>query len=246
MRKNPFNVLIVEKCLNQKVDLKIDWATHEAAKASVLRWHYSKCLPTGKTVKVGVWEDNIFTGVVIFSYGANNNSAKYFGLNQQQVCELTRVALNKHKTPVSRILSIAIKFLRKQSPGIKVCFSYADKTNQNHTGIIYQANGWLYLGERKKSDKGAYYVINGKRIHGRSARAKYGRESNFPKGWTHVPSQTKHLYVKIFDPTYKLVHTVKDYPKCASSKDSVVTANHAVEGGAIPTDALQSSELING
>lgn len=226
--------------------LKIDWATYDAAKYAVEMWHYSRCLPTGKTVKIGVWENSIYIGVVIFSYGANNNAAKHFNLTQFEVCELTRVALNKHKTPVSRILAISLKFLKKQSPGIKVVFSYADKTNQDHIGTIYQANGWIYIGERKTSDKGAYYVINGKKIHGRSARAKYGNERNFPPGWKHVSSQTKYLYVKILNSNYKLKHKICDYPKRASSKDNVASGFHPEEGGAIPTDALQLSEAKHG
>ena len=119
-------------------------------------------------------------------------------------------------------------------------FSYADKTNQNHVGTIYQANGWLYLGERKTSDKGAYYVINGKKIHGRSARAKYGQESKFPKNWQHSPSETKHLYLKILDKKYNIKHEIKEYPKRESNKENVATSFQEVETGAIPSDSLHS------
>lgn len=228
--------------MQTKTNLKIDWATHEAAKFACENWHYSKCMPVGKTVKIGAWEDNQFIGVVIFSYGANNNAPKSFELTQYEVCELTRVALRQHKTPVSRILSISLKFLKKQSSGIKLIFSYADKTNQNHHGGIYQANGWIYIGERSTSDKGAYYLINGKKIHGRSARAKYGNETKFPKGWKHCPSETKHLYIKILDNSYNLKYKSIKYPKCASSKAIVASGDQSEEGGETPTDALQKNK----
>lgn len=224
-----------------KTVLKIDWATHEAAKYACENWHYSKCLPAGKMVKIGVWENAKYIGCIIYSYGANNNAAKSFSLTQQEVCELTRVALCKHQTPVSRIMAISLRFLKKQSPGLKLCFSYSDKTNQNHHGGIYQANGWLYLGERKTSDKGAYYVIFGKKIHGRSARAKYGHVSNFPKGWSHVPSQTKHLYVKILDPEYHLSHKIYKYPKRAESKDIVASVVQTEEDSETLISALHTS-----
>lgn len=227
--------------MQTKTNLKIDWATHEASKYACKNWHYSKCMPVGKTVKIGVWEDQKFIGVVIFSYGANNNAAKSFKLTQYECCELTRIALNKHSTPVSRILSIALKFSKHQSSGIKLVFSYADKTNQNHHGGIYQANGWLYIGERTTSEKDAYYIINGKKIHGRSARAKYGKSSNFPSGWTHSPAETKHLYIKILNNDYKLNFKILKYPKRASSKDNVVSGFQSEEGGAIPTDALHKN-----
>lgn len=222
------------------MNFKIDWATHDSAKIACENWHYSKCLPAGKLVKIGVWEDSKFVGVVIYSHGANNNAAKYFSLTQQQCCELTRVALRDHKTSVSRILSISRKFLLKKCPGLKLVFSYSDLTNENHHGGIYQADNWLYLGTRSTSDKGAYYVIKGKRIHGRSARAKYGNEKNFPPGWKHVASQTKHLYCKILDKDYKCPYPILSYPKRASSKGNVVPEFHSGGGGAIPTDALHS------
>ena len=48
--------------MSQKPTLKIDWASHEAAKFACVNWHYSKCLPIGKLVKVGVWEDSKYIG----------------------------------------------------------------------------------------------------------------------------------------------------------------------------------------
>lgn len=225
-----------------KPTLKIDWATFESAQYACKTWHYSRCMPTGKTVKIGVWENAQFMGVVIYSYGANNNAAKSYGLNQTQVCELTRVALNRnHQTPVSKVLSIALKMLKKSNPGLKLVFSYADKTNQAHHGGIYQADNWLYLGERKTSDKGAYYVIHGRKMHGRSARAKYGHESNFPPGWKHSPSETKHLYVKILDRDYELKFETKPYPKRASSIESDAAPDQGAQAGANPSDALHNS-----
>lgn len=226
--------------MNSKPILKIDWASHEAAKYACENWHYSKCLPVGKTVKVGVWENNKFIGVVIYSYGANNNAAKSFKLNQNECCELTRVALNKHNTPVSRILKISLSYLKKQSPGLKLIFSYSDLSDRGHHGGIYQADNWIYIGSRSTSNKGAYYLINGKQMHGRSARAKFGTERNFPKGWSHVKSKTKHLYLKILDKNYKLNFEQKPYPKRASSVESSTTSFQEVGGGESPTDALQS------
>ena len=67
--------------------LKIDWATHEAAKYACEKWHYSGCLPVGKLVKVGAWEDKKFIGVVLFGRGANYNMVKGYGLGQDQGCE---------------------------------------------------------------------------------------------------------------------------------------------------------------
>ena len=169
-------------------ELKLDWCSHKAAEYAVLNWHYSKSMPAGKLVKIGVYEDKEFIGCVIFGRGANNNAHKYFKVKVEECCELVRVALKDHKTPVTRIVSIAIKMLKKFAPGLKLVFSYSDITNQHHQGIIYRAGNWEYLGVRT-TNLGAYYIISGKKIHGRSARAKYGSEKYFPKGWTNCPPE---------------------------------------------------------
>ena len=78
-----------------KPELKIDWATHEAAKYACENWHYSKSIPVPPLVKIGVWENSKFIGVLIFSRGASSNLLKPYGLDQTEGCELTRVSLTK-------------------------------------------------------------------------------------------------------------------------------------------------------
>ncbi len=98
MRRNPFNVLTAENSLSQKVELKIDWATHEAAKYACEHWHYSRSVPVGKLVKFGVWEDGRFVGVVLYSCGSAGvgSIGKGLGLKSVDVAELARVALRDH------------------------------------------------------------------------------------------------------------------------------------------------------
>src|ERR1041384_6843663 len=92
--------------------LRLDFCSHKAARYAVTHWHYSRQLPAGKLVKIGVWEDGAFCGSVIYSYGANRNMAKSLSMKQTEVCELTRVALKKgHVAPVSRILAVSLKML---------------------------------------------------------------------------------------------------------------------------------------
>jgi hypothetical protein len=146
------------------VDLKIDWATHEAAKFACENWHYSKCIPVGKLVKVGAWENNKFIGVVLFARGATPNLGNPYNLGQDECVELVRIALTKHQTPVSKIAAIAIKFLKKSNPKIKLIVSFADQS-QNHHGGIYQAGNWIYAGQ---SGSAKFYMIKNKLTHPRS------------------------------------------------------------------------------
>ena len=95
------------------MSLRLDWCSHEAAKYAVEHWHYSKCMPAGKIVKIGVWENEEYIGCVLYSRGANNHLGSQYNLDQTELCELTRVALTNHKNTVSRIVSISIKMLIK-------------------------------------------------------------------------------------------------------------------------------------
>ena len=84
--------------------LHLDWADHEAAVYAVMHWHYSQAMPTGRLIKVGVWEAGKFMGVVLFGRGANAQIGSPYDLKQTEICELVRVALRPgHATPVSRI-----------------------------------------------------------------------------------------------------------------------------------------------
>lgn len=235
-----------------KCNLRLDWATHEAAKFACTNWHYSKCLPISKLVKVGVWEDGKFVGVVIFSRGVARNLLKPYGIGQDAGCELARVALAKHKTEVSRIVAIAIRMFRKIHPALRLVVSFADP-NKGHNGAIYQAGGWLYCGQ--SAAKPYYITPSGKQKHNRnittSGVIKDG--DGYKKclrcdQCIRVNAIGKYRYLMpLDDDMRKQVEPLrKPYPKRVSSIVSDATGSQLVEGGAIPTGTLQTIEPNNG
>tara|TARA_R110000803_G_scaffold209862_1_gene280247 strand:+ start:780 stop:1439 length:660 start_codon:yes stop_codon:yes gene_type:complete len=206
-----------------KADLKIDWATHEAAKYACENWHYSGCMPVGKLVKVGVWESGKFIGVVLFGRGANKGLGAPFGLDQIEVCELVRIALTTHVAAVSRIMSIAIKFIQKMSEGLRLIVSFAD-TEQGHHGGIYQATNWLYNGQTQAADE---YMYKGKRWHGRAFRKSHGSHLKYiGKGLEIVRGSRKHRYLMPLDKEMKaqIAPLAKPYPKREKQAMAVPTA----------------------
>ena len=217
-----------------KPTLKIDWATHEAAKFACLNWHYSKSLPVSKIVKVGAWEDGKFIGVVLFSWGANHNLSKPYGLLMTECCELVRVALTSHITPVSRIMAIAIKWLEKQSPGLRLIVSYAD-TSQGHHGGIYQATNWLYTGSILQASTAEF---NGKVAHKRTF------DSAGIKGYVLHPAKPKHKYLMPLDAAMReqIAPLAKPYPKRTTRTKEQDTGHPPVLEGASPIRALQLAE----
>ena len=219
-----------------KSELKIDWATHEAAKYAVENWHYSESMPAGKLVKVGAWENGKFIGVVLFGRGANNNIGKPYGLEQTAACELVRIALTKHITPVSKIAAIAMRFLKANSPGLRLIISYADPL-QGHHGGIYQAGNWIYCG---KSSPQAAVIFQGKVMHKRTAQEKFGGIEGMKKSAV----TSKHKYLMPLDNEMRkcIMPLAKPYPKRASSETSDTSSFQDEKGGATPTDALQSDD----
>ena len=212
--------------------LHIDWASHEAAKYACVNWHYSKCLPIGKLVKIGAWEYGKFIGVVLFGRGANHNMLAPFGLNQDEGCELVRIAMRKHEQPVSRVASLAMKYLKKHNPGLRLVVSYADP-EQGHYGGIYQAGNWLYTG---LSDKAVKVWYNNKWSHKKTVDDACVDQKNLPKKIV----TGKHRYLMPLDKAMRaqIQPLAKPYPKRATSIDSDAADIQSAEGGATPTVAL--------
>jgi len=225
-------------------DLKLDWCSHAAARYAVEHWHYSKSLPTPPLVKIGVWESCRFIGCVLFSRGASPQIGKPYGLQQTQICELTRVALAEHKTPTSKIVMVAIRILAKAYK-LRLVVSYADP-HHSHVGGIYQAMGWIYAGQ--VSPTPMFYAPDGKLWHSRMCSANgrkrvYGRWRSV---WRYdqcdrimMPGKYKYLYPLDKAMKTQIAPLAQPYPK-RPKDSSEPPATHAGEGGAAPTRTLQN------
>jgi hypothetical protein len=200
--------------MQDKPDLKIDWASHEAAKYACENWHYSKCLPSSlqKRVAVGAWENNKFIGVVVFGHGANPQIGSPYGLTINECVKLTRIALIKtHITPVSKIVKIALSFIKKSQPGIKLIVSYADQA-QGHHGGVYQAGNWTYVGSMKGVPSLFY---KGKVWHAKALRTSYPNLKHSNDAVKKIPSGNKHKYLMSLnkETSAKIALLAKPYPK---------------------------------
>ncbi len=197
--------------MNLRPELKLDWATHKAAKYAVENWHYSGCMPKSKLVKFSVYEDGKFCGVVIFGSGASAVVHKQFKVKRTEICELVRVALYDHITPVSRILSIAVKLLRCHAPGLRVIISFADPA-QGHHGGIYQAANWAYTGDSSPTKE---YYYNGAWRHVTGIYKSLRKNKAVIKKLNSRMRRGKHRYLMPLDKkmTEQIKHLAKPYPK---------------------------------
>lgn len=160
--------------------MRLEIASYKAIKYACLNFHYAKAVPVN-TFGYSVFNDkNEWCGVILYGTGANNNLAVQYNLNQGNVLELVRVALNGKQESTSKALAISLKLIKHKIPLCKLIISYADK-DQKHNGIIYQATNWYYTGQSMLNKKDASYIIDGKRIHGKTISDKckrYGLSKN--------------------------------------------------------------------
>lgn len=231
--------------LSRKVDLKLDWCSYKAAKYAVEHWHYSRRMPDPKSVKVGVWENDEFIGVVMFSRGVSStNLSKTLNVTSTEIAELSRVALTEHATPVSRIIAIALSMLRRFCPGLRVIVSYADE-NQGHLGTIYQAGNWAYTGQSAAVP--LYRSPDGKYIHDRACsqsgyKRQFGRTVRVLKrsDLERIAQQPKWRYMYPLDAAMRasLAQYTQPYPKRGDASGAMSLPGSL--GGSTPTSPLHA------
>lgn len=173
----------------RKADLRIDWADRRAARYACRNWHYAGCIPKSKQVYVGAWESGRFIGVVAFGRSSTPYLGNAYGLDQTECAELTRIALRDHLAPVSRIMAIAIRMIRRQSPGLRLLVSLADPS-QGHHGGVYQATGWIYVGRSTKMKQHWF-------------RGKWRNDTNLNRACAAQPGLRETLATRTIDGKHK-------------------------------------------
>lgn len=226
--------------------LRLAWVGVDAERFAVEHWHYSRSLPPPPRMALGVWEEERFIGCVIFARGASANLHKPFGVRIDECAELVRVALDRHETPVTRIVSIALRMLRQKAPGLRIVVSFADPAH-GHIGGIYQGGGWLYAGTTSPQPK--FIDRDGRTWHNRMIGVKgtkrvFGevRRVLTPDQCVRVTSPPKHRYLMPLDDDMRerVRPMIRPYPKRV--RPSGATGTHPGVGGAEPTRTLHPSE----
>jgi hypothetical protein len=175
--------------------LEIDSKT---ARSDCVAFHYSRSMPDNVSACYRVVENGLAIGSIVFGYGASRNIGSPFGVDNSAVNELVRVALSgaqAHQT--SHYLSAAVKRFFATHPSIGVLISYADK-NQGHSGALYRACNWFYLGEFPGA--GNAILLNGVVTHCRSVGSTYGTRSitwlreNVDENCQSIPLLGKHKF----------------------------------------------------
>lgn len=229
----------------KKSDCRLAWVSDATARKCCESWHYSKSYPMPKCANVGIWEGTTFVGVIVFGWGGNYRAGEPYGLRIGEVVELVRVAMRPHAVEVSRHIAIALRMLKKQSPGVRLVISYADPV-QGHGGSIYKAGGWLYLGQTAPSFE---YRVGSRRLQKRAyTGTNYGNpKAMLPRGAIKVDVPGKLKFAMPMDSQMRdlLLPRALPYLKSPSSMNHA-PPDHGGEGGVDPTDGLQHTEVDDG
>lgn len=171
--------------------------------------------------------------------GNATNGSQYGLKRSHEMAELARVALRRHQTPVSKIVAITLRKLKRHCPGLRLVISLADPYRGHHGGI-YQAGNWIYTG---KSQARTFYDIKGKIVHPRSIGAKgypqtlEGARRLDPCA-KPVEMPGKHRYLMPLDD--QMSEYVKKLQQPYPTRGKQATSErHSDSGGAAPTPTLQ-------
>ena len=121
----------------------------------------------------GLYDGKALIGSMVFGRPAMANQWKKYGDKAEDVIELRRLACidDTPKNTESFFIGHALRHLKKNTT-IKAVISYAD-SNYGHSGIIYKASNFKYLG---LTSKGKVIIYGTKKYHDKAIRTKYKGE----------------------------------------------------------------------
>ena len=158
-------------------------------------------------------------GAMMYAYPSMPaTAAKYNPINPEKCLELRRLVCidDTPKNTESYFIGQTFKLLKRDTD-MEVIVSFADQ-HHGHTGVIYKATNFDYLGE---TAKGRILMVDGKETHSRSLnqiKRPYGRELNrrYKAGDENIfwkKTNPKHIYL------YYLNKRIKRQIKKLKDKD---------------------------
>jgi hypothetical protein len=168
--------------------------------------HYLHSMPGAARRCFGVYLGDRLVGAAVFTIGARQSHQVLAAARPQDVATLARLWLSD-TLPLnseSRVLGIVLRSLRRTTSW-KVILSYADPA-AGHTGTIYRAAGWLYLGQTHSA---SYIRLGDGRVyHPRTVHRRYGtngvralRAAGIAAARERVSG--KHRYAYVLDPAWR-------------------------------------------
>jgi hypothetical protein len=152
---------------------RVDLIPTATAKLIIEQYHYSRCMPHGKSVCYGAFLGEELYAVSVYGVGVNMVAEAYLkretGLEvaRANLFELKRLARKgergESKISLTKFLAICHRALKKEH-GIRFIYSFSDPEH-SHDGTIYKAANFIHMGETQEERH--YKDSSGKDIHRR-------------------------------------------------------------------------------
>lgn len=160
--------------------------------------HYLRKRPAVVTLCLAAMDPHP-VGVVVFALPPKQTAVRYGGLTW----ELARLYLMDECAPNSetKIISMAVRFIRFQFPEVRFLVSYADPS-AGHSGTIYRAAGWKSDGRTDDERKTPRFDYHAEDDAWFSDGVRYSRKAHVPKGCSTawVPRVSKFRFVLALHP----------------------------------------------
>lgn len=120
--------------------------------------------PPGHTTTSGAPRPAV---LFMIGYPDEDSGVPSAALPMQDIRDVPDLDHSRHAIRSNRAgddVAIAVRLLRRQCPGLRVIVSFADPA-EGHVGAIYQAAGWVYLGQTEPSS--VFVDGRGRRWHPR-------------------------------------------------------------------------------
>lgn len=185
-------------------DFNVSICDRRTISAFVTHWHYSQNI-NGLTIDYCFKLTDKFgklIGAMIYGKISMANVWKKYAESENDLIELKRLCCidNTPKNTESYFIGYTLRWLKKNTT-VKKVISYAD-SSFGHTGIIYKASNFEYLGT---TQPGKVIIYKGERYHDKIVRTKFNGELKpFAKKMaaliesgeaTYQDSLPKHIFV---------------------------------------------------
>jgi hypothetical protein len=189
--------------------------------------HYSGTVARGVKFHLGIFYENVLSGVAQFGFGIMPQKTCQWVKNTKpnEYLELNRLWINDElgMNSESKAISLCLKYVKENKPELKWIISFADGM-MGKVGTIYQATNFTYTGFRK--DGGIWMTKEGQRIHSVSLWHKHGTinrgvlEGIYGKPLYKVFGG-QHRYFHFYDKKLKkdLIVPILPYPKAVDIKN---------------------------
>ena len=191
---------------------------HGLARAVLLSHHYTRSMPGGTKLTLGVFIGSKLSGAMTFGVGPMNGHMLVEGASREDCLTLTRLCMWGDFPPnaASRALGMVSRSLRAHTD-LRFLITYADPA-QGHTGAIYQASNWAYTGLSEPTP--LYDLGDGVGRHSRTLGHTLGTRSlrylrRHGTRVSPIERPGKHRYLYFLDKAWsdKLNVPVRPYPK---------------------------------